>query len=86
MPKFKVKLDYALWHHETYEVEILREDYDSDEEFQEALETFHEAPNDFCYPGNRKSQDTGDVVNETWEETVEEINALDQMEQALRAE
>ena len=83
MPKFRVSISYDITMYETYEVEVLREDYDSDEEYQEALEMIEEAPYDLCDMTNRTDKESGDVRDGSWHEDVEEINALEQMATAL---
>jgi hypothetical protein len=76
MPKFKVRIEYAVWHYEEHEVEIDPED----------VEEFHEFPNDYCCEETRKLEDTGDVIDNTWKETVEEICVLDQIVAAVEAD
>lgn len=83
MPKYRVSVSYDLTIYETYEVEVNREDYDSDEDFQAAKDEFDDSPYDFCYPGNRTRKDDGDVRNGSWHEDVQEIPVLDQMVQAV---
>lgn len=83
MPKFRVSVSYDQTHHEIYEVELLREDYDSDEDYREALSEFDESPYDFCDETNRTERFNGDIRDSSWDEDVEEINALDQIVEAI---
>lgn len=83
MPKFRVSVSYHIKTYETYEVEMLREDYDSDKDYQEALAEFKESPYDFCCTATQTDEETGDIVDGSWDEHYEEINALEQIVTAL---
>lgn len=79
MPKYRVKVAYALWHFEEYEIDS--EDF---EEWDE--EEFKDMPTDYCTEDDRVVNDTGDVVNGTWEETFVEIPVLDRIVDAVAKE
>ena len=75
MPQFEVTVSYCLWHTEVYKVEVSND--------PEELAEFHESPYDICHKGNRTDAYDGDVMNDTWKETVKEINPLDRIVEAL---
>jgi hypothetical protein len=84
MPKYRVSVSYDIKNYETYEVEILRADYETEDAYQEALQEFDDSPYDFCDITNRTKKEEGDVRNSSWHEDVEEINPLDQIVDALK--
>jgi len=73
--KIRVTLKYAIWIHETHEVEV-----DGDED----LAVLHEdGPCEFTSIESQTDKVEGDCLNGTWEESWEEISALDQIVEAL---
>ena len=83
MPKFRVTQRYAIWITETHEVDIDLEDYDSVEDMEADIKEINEDPVEFTHTGTLKEKVEGDCVNDSWETTVEEINVLDQIVDAL---
>lgn len=73
MKKFQVTVSYYIATTEIYEVYVEDDD----------LEEFHDSPHDYCDMTNKVEEFTGDIRNGSWTEHVAEINALDQIVQAL---
>lgn len=73
--KIRVKLKYAIWVYETHEVEI---------DGAEDVEILNEdGPCEFTSEETRTEKIEGDCLNDTREESWEEISALDQIVEAL---
>lgn len=72
MAKYKVHINYCLWHYESYEVEVE----------PDKLEEFLDCPDEFI-AGDPIETDTGDVMDGTWEVETEEIGVLDQIVEAI---
>ena len=80
MPKFRVTINYSINMTEIHEVEF----DPSDPHEVEALEQFHEeCPGEFCGEDTLKEKIEGDCLSGSWNTNVEEINALDQIVDAL---
>jgi len=86
MPKFRVSVSYEIKVYETYEV-VIGEDgpheVTSAEEKAEEMAEFIESPYDYCSQENRVKKEEGDIRDGSWVEHLEEINALDQIVEAL---
>ena len=83
MAKYKVKVKYALWHFEEYEVDTEELSANSEDGLwnDEDQAQLMEDPIDFC--GDALLEDTGDVLDGTWEQTIEEILVLDRIVAAV---
>jgi len=71
--RFEVTVSYCLWHTETFEVEVAPDE----------LDEFRECPEEFADVADKHSEDTGDVLDGTYEVVINELGVLDQIVDAL---
>lgn len=85
MAKYKVKVRYAVWKIEEYEIdtEKLAEDSDDGPWNDEDQAQLEEHPYDFCSEDTQTLNEEGDCLDSTWEISMEEIPVLDRIVEAV---